>query len=157
MFSIRNNEKCHFTQLIQRCTGQAQVTCWPTSLVLHRTTLIMPLVLLLPLPMRWATILAWITTHLAAVPPVRRKEAASWLLPLGESHGLAGRCREFGGVRSRNSEWSGPVAGCYSQCVYRDNTAEQMLVRVSVVICRITIEFIPVWGWAWVLEQHVKL
>lgn len=90
-----------------RCMGQAQVKCWLASLTLHRTTLIMPSVLLLPLPMRWDTTLAWITIQLAAVLPVRRMEAASWLLQLGESdlQGLTGKYRGLGGGRARNAEW----------------------------------------------------
>lgn len=89
--------------------GQVQVKRWLASLTLHRTTLIMPLVLLLPLPMRWDTTLAWITILLAAVLPVRRMEAASWLLQLGESGllGLTGKCRGLRGGRTRNAEWGG--------------------------------------------------
>lgn len=92
-----------------RCMGQAQVKRWLASLTLHRTTLIMPLVLLLPLPMRWDTTLAWITILLAAVLPVPRMEAASWLLQLGESGllGLTGICRGLRGGRTRNAEWGG--------------------------------------------------
>lgn len=120
-------------------------------MTLHRITLIMPLVLLLPLPMRWDTILAWITIQLAAVIHLQKMEAASWLQQLGEFilHDLTEKCKglrykSLGRVRATNADWWW-VCCWLSELVlsiYRENPAGQTLAHVSVANWYIPNEFI---------------